>query len=434
MDGEILFSILGVLVLLVLSAFFSGTETALTAVSRARMHQLERRGVRRASRVNRLIARPERLIGAVLLGNNLVNILASAVATSVMIALFGKAGVAYATAIMTALVVVFAEVLPKTYALNRPDRTALAAGPIIGPIVFALGPVVDLVQTIVTGFLSLFGARIRHRDAAAADASEELRGALALHARDGAMVKSDRDMLDAILDLSDVEVSEIMVHRKNMIMLDADQPAQKIAEALLATPYSRVPLWRGDFDNNLRVLPAKDLLLPIRAGATAMAANPDHVLGRSGPPGPLRGPPVLAETPPPVEPLNAFRARRAPFALVCDEYCALTGLVALEDILEEIVGDISDEHDVLRASAVRREAGGSFMIDGVVTMRDLNRDFDWDLPEDDAATIAGLVIHLARRLPDVGERFSLDGFTFEVMRRLRNQVTAVRVRPPAGKS
>ncbi|NQV58781.1 MAG: DUF21 domain-containing protein, partial [Alphaproteobacteria bacterium] len=227
MDSELLFSIIGVLVLLVLSALFSGTETALTVVSRARMHQLERRGMRRATQVNSLLAKPERLIGAILLGNNLVNILASALATSVLITLFGKPGVAYATAIMTALVVIFAEVLPKTYALNRPDRTALVAAPIVGPIVLILGPAVDLVQKIVVIFLALFGVRIRNEEVVA-DASEELRGALDLHAREGAMIKSDRDMLDGILDLSDVAVSEIMVHRKNMVMLDADQPVQQI--------------------------------------------------------------------------------------------------------------------------------------------------------------------------------------------------------------
>lgn len=426
MDGELLFSILGVLVLLVLSALFSGTETALTVVSRARMHQLERRGLRRAGRVNRLLAQPERLIGAVLLGNNLVNILASALATSVLITLFGKPGVAYATAIMTALVVIFAEVLPKTYALNRPDRTALAAASVIGPIVSILGPIVDLVQKIVVLFLALFGVRMRDEEAVA-DASEELRGALDLHARDGAMIKSDRDMLDGILDLSDVEVSEIMVHRKNMIMLDADQPAPEIAEALLASPYSRVPLWRNDVDNIVGVLHAKDLLRALSAPQGGSGGTP--ALQNL-----WREPWFVPETTSLIEQLNAFRARREHFALVVDEYGALMGLVTLEDILEEIVGDISDEHDITRASAVRREAGGSFMIDGVVTVRDLNRDFDWELPEDDAATIAGLVIHLARKIPDVGERFNLNGFAFEVVRRLRNQVTAVRVRPPRAKN
>ncbi|MBC8239334.1 MAG: HlyC/CorC family transporter [Alphaproteobacteria bacterium] len=426
MDSELLYSIFGVLVLLVLSALFSGTETALTVVSRARMHQLERRGMRRATQVNSLLAKPERLIGAILLGNNLVNILASALATSVLITLFGKPGVAYATAIMTALVVIFAEVLPKTYALNRPDRTALLAAPIVGPIVLILGPVVDLVQKIVVIFLALFGVRMR-KEEAVADASEELRGALDLHAREGAMIKSDRDMLDGILDLSDVEVSEIMVHRKNMVMLDADQPVQQIAEALLASPYSRVPLWRNDVDNIVGVLHAKDLLRAISAPESGDSDSPPslHNLWRESW--------FVPDTTSLIEQLNAFRARREHFALVVDEYGDLMGLVTLEDILEEIVGEISDEHDVTRASAVRREAGGSYMIDGVVTVRDLNRDFDWELPEDDAATIAGLVIQLARRIPDVGERFNLNGFTFEVMRRLRNQVTAVRVRPPRAK-
>ncbi len=422
MDGELLFSILGVLVLLVLSALFSGSETALTAVSRARLHQLERRGMRRAARVNRIIARPERLIGTILLGNNLVNILASALATSVLIALFGKAGVAYATMIMTALVVIFAEVLPKTYALNRPNRTALAAAPLISPIVTALGPVTDLIQAVVRGLLALFGARMRGKDEIA-DASEELRGALALHARDGAMVKSDRDMLDGILDLSDVEVSEIMIHRKNMVMMDADRPAGDIAKELLATPYSRVPLWQGDMDNIIGILHAKDLLRAISAAQNDTAAAPGL---RSL----LRAPWFVPETTSLIAQLNAFRARREHFALVVDEYGALMGMVTLEDILEEIVGDISDEHDVSRSAAVRREAGGSYMVDGVVTVRDLNRDFDWELPEDDAATIAGLVIHIARRIPDIGERFELEDFSFEVMRRLRNQITAVRIRPP----
>ncbi len=422
MDGELLFSILGVLVLLVLSALFSGSETALTAVSRARLHQLERRGMRRAVRVNRLIARPERLIGTILLGNNLVNILASALATSVLIALFGKAGVAYATMIMTALVVIFAEVLPKTYALNRPNRTALAAAPLISPIVTALGPVTDLIQAVVRGLLALFGAIMRGKDEIA-DASEELRGALALHARDGAMVKSDRDMLDGILDLSDVEVSEIMIHRKNMVMMDADRPAGDIAKELLATPYSRVPLWQGDMDNIIGILHAKDLLRAISAAQNDTAAAPGL---RSL----LRAPWFVPETTSLIAQLNAFRARREHFALVVDEYGALMGMVTLEDILEEIVGDISDEHDVSRSAAVRREAGGSYMVDGVVTVRDLNRDFDWELPEDDAATIAGLVIHIARRIPDIGERFELEDFSFEVMRRLRNQITSVRIRPP----
>lgn len=424
MGGEIIFSIIGVLVLLVLSAFFSGSETALTAVSRARMHQFEHRGVNKADKVNQMIHQPERLIGAILFGNNLVNILASALAASLLISIFGKAGVAYATAIMTIMVVIFSEVLPKTYALNRPDRTALAAAPILNPVVMVLGPVVDLIQIIVQSILSLCGVQMLGQQEES-DASEELRGALALHARDGAMVKRDKDMLDGILDLSDVEVSEIMVHRKNMIIMDADRPANEIAEELLATPFSRVPLWQGDIDNIVGILHAKDLL---RAISFSQSSNTTKSSWR----GLCREPWFVPETTTLIEQLNAFRARQEHFALVVDEYGDLMGMVTLEDILEEIVGDISDEHDINRSIAVRPETGSSsYIVDGVVTIRDLNRDFDWNLPEEDAATIAGLVIHTAKHIPDIGEIFELNGFKFEVVRRLRNQVTTIRICPPA---
>ena len=423
MDGEIVFSVIGVLVLLVLSAIFSGSETALTAVSRAHMHQFEHRGVSKADKVNQMINHPERLIGAILLGNNLVNILASALAASVLISIFGKAGIAYATAMMTVMVVIFSEVLPKTYALNRPDRTALAAAPILKPIVMVLGPLADLVQIIVQGILSLCGVQMNGRDEEA-DASEELRGALALHARDGAMIKRDKDMLDGILDLSNVEVSEIMVHRKNMIIMDADRPANEIAEELLATPYSRVPLWQGEIDNIVGILHAKDLLQAISTTQFGVATKPSW---RSL----CREPWFIPETTTLIEQLNAFRTRQEHFALVVDEYGDLMGMVTLEDILEEIVGDISDEHDIGGSAAVRQETGGgSYIVDGVVTVRDLNRDFDWNLPEEDAATIAGLVIHTAKHIPDIGEHFELNGFKFEVMRRIRNQVTAIRICPP----
>ncbi len=423
MDSEILFSIIGVLVLLVLSAMFSGSETALTAVSRARMHQFEHRGVSKAAMVNKMINRPERLIGAILLGNNLVNIFASALAASVLIGIFGPAGVVYATAIMTVMVVIFSEVLPKTYALNRPDRTALAAAPILTPVVLILGPVSDFIQIIVRGILSVCGVQMHGREEEA-NASEELRGALALHAREGAMIKRDKDMLDGILDLSDVEVSEIMVHRKNMIIMDADRPATEIAEELLATPFSRVPLWQGDVDNIVGILHAKDLLRAISVEQFSAKAKPSW---RSL----CREPWFIPESTTLIEQLNAFRNRQEHFALVVDEYGDLMGMVTLEDILEEIVGDISDEHDISQSTAVQAETGGnSYIVDGVVTIRDLNRDFDWNLPEEDAATIAGLVIHAAKHIPEIGERFELNGFKFEVLRRLRNQVTKIRVHPP----
>ncbi len=326
-DGWIALVAAGVFFLLLLSAVFSGSETALTAASRALMHQLERQGSHRAGLANRLIRHQERLIGAILLGNNLVNILASALATSVLIALFGEGGVVYATLGMTALVVVFAEVLPKTLALKRPEQVALAVSPVIRLVVAVLGPVTMVVQLVVDRLLRLFGLNEPHD--MSVTGADELRGTLALQASEGRVVKAEKDMLDSILDLSDIEVGEIMVHRSDMVAIDADLPSREIVDAMLASSYTRVPLWRGNEDNIVGVLHARDLLHALGA--------PDASAGDIDIAGLLRPPWFVPETRPVGEQLNAFRARRQHFALVVDEYGAVMGLVTLEDLLEEIV-------------------------------------------------------------------------------------------------
>ena len=421
MNAELIATIAGVVALLVMSGLFSGTETALTAASRARMHQLERKGNRRARLVNKLISRRERLIGSILLGNNLVNILASALATSAMISLFGKAGVAYATMAMTVLVLIFAEVLPKTYALQRSDRAALALAPMIQPFVFLFSPAVTLVQIIVTATLRLFGVRL-DSDAQVVAGTEELRGTLALQSQEGGIVKSDRDMLDGILDLADVDLSAIMVHRRHMVLIDASQRTSQILEEMLQSGFSRVPLYRDDVENILGILNTKDLL---RAISEHRGSIDDIDLEPL-----LREPWYVPDTTTLIEQLNAFQSRREHFALVVDEYGALMGLVTLEDILEEIVGEIADEHDIVRTGRMRREQSGSYTIEGTMAIRDLNRESDWDLPEDGPATVAGLVIEHAMRLPEVGERFKILGFDFEILRRQRNRISLLRIQPP----
>ncbi len=420
MELEILISVGAIVVLLLLSALFSGSETALTAASRAQMLGLAKRGSLRAEKVNFLSDRKERLIGAILLGNNLVNILASALATSLLIGLFGDAGVAYATVVMTALVLIFAEVLPKTYAIHNANRFALAVAPVIGPIVTLLAPITRLVQLIVGLCLRLFGVG-GGGGGDLVSSAEELKGTAELHTREGRMVKADRDMLGGILDLPDVQVSEIMVHRRNMVMIDADQPSQEIVSEALESPYTRVPLWSDDPENIIGVLHAKDLLRAIGGQAGDFTAVNIARLART--------PWFVPETTTLMEQLNAFRERHEHFALVVDEYGALMGLVTLEDILEEIVGEIADEHDVVMVDAIRRQPDGSLLVDGTVTVRDFNRFGDWDLPDEEAATIAGLVIHEARRIPEIGERFSFHGFSFEVLRRQRNQITALELVP-----
>lgn len=420
MDTGILLSIGAILVLLVLSGFFSGSETALTATSRARMHALERDGSARAAIVNRLIAVRERLIGAILLGNNLVNILASALATSVFISVFGEAGVVYATLVMTALVLVFAEVLPKTYAITNPDRMALLVAPVIRVVTFAFAPVTSAVQFIVRRTLNLFGANID--DAVEVlSAHEELRGAIELHHKEGGVAAHDRLMLGGILDLRDLEVADVMVHRKNMQAVNLDQDPAAIVEEVLASPFTRLPLWRDDPDNIVGVLHAKDLLRAlISRGGDASGLDIGAIASEAW---------FVPETTSLTEQLNAFRARKAHFALVVDEYGSIMGLVTLEDIIEEIVGDISDEHDV-DVKGLRPQPDGTYNVDGTLAVRDLNRALDWDLPEEEAITVAGLVIHEAQTIPDVGQTFSFYGYKFQVLRRQRNQVTALKIMPP----
>ena len=404
--------------LIALSSFFSGSETALTAASRPRIHHLAGAGDRRARAVARLTDDRERLIGAILLGNNAVNILASALATSVLISVVGDAGVAYATIGMTFVILVFAEVLPKTYAIRDADRFALRVAPALGPIVWLLSPVVGAVRLVVSAMLGAAGASQGPRTASAAE--EELRGTIALQAQEGAMVKRERDMLHSILDLEEVEVGAVMTHRKTMEMIDAGAPPADILDQVVRSPYTRLPVWQGEPDNIVGVLHAKDLLQAVHASLDDLDRLDVMAI--------VTAPWFVPETTPLEEQLDAFRARRAHFALIVDEYGSLMGLVTLEDIIEEIVGEIVDEHDIARGEAVE-QPDGSLLIPGTAAIRDLNRAYDWDLPDEEAATIAGLVLNEAQEIPEVGESFSLYGFTFEVCARKRNQITRLRVIP-----
>ena len=403
--------------LLVLSAFFSGSETALTAVSRARMHALESEGSLRAGLVNSLIAARERLIGALLLGNNLVNVLASALATSLFLSLFGEAGVAYATLTMTALILVFAEVLPKTYAITNPERMALFVAPLARFFVALFAPITRAVQIMVRHMLRLFGPRISD-DAAVLSAHEELRGAIELHHHEGGVVKLDRDMLGGVLALRDLTLEDIMIHRTKMHALNADDKADEIVDEALDSPYTRLPLWQGEPENIVGVLHAKTLLKALREVKGDLSKL--DVLSLAVPPW------FVPDTTSLQDQLNAFRREKAHFALVVDEYGVVQGLVTLEDILEEIVGDITDEHDVA-ATGVRPQPDGTVHVEGSVPVRDLNRLMDWQLPEEEATTVAGLIIHEAQRIPEPGQAFTFYGFRFEVLRKQRNRITSVRV-------
>jgi Mg2+/Co2+ transporter CorB len=415
-----LYLTVAVAVLLCLSAMTSGTETAMTGASRARIYHLASEGDRRAAMVKRLLEQQERLLGALLLGNNLFNILATALAADLLIHLAGEAGVVYATLIMTALVVIFAEVLPKTYAIRNPEQMARAVAPAAQVLVALFAPVTRLIQWLVNRTLGLFG--VPAQAAPLSSALDALRGTIALHAETGAVEKHERDMLGGILDLADVAVSEIMTHRKSMETIDANLPSEQLLAQVVASPYSRFPVWRGDPDRIIGVLHSKDLL------------NAVHEHGRR-----LEGiefadlcsPPwFIPDTTPLRKQLVAFRQRRQHLALVVNEYGDLEGLVTLEDVIEEIVGEIADEKDI-ETLGIEPQDDGSVLVSGWVTVRDLNRHFDWKLPDEEAATVAGLVIHEAQRIPEVGQSFAFHDFRFEVLRRQRNQIVLLRLIPPA---
>jgi Mg2+/Co2+ transporter CorB len=410
-----------IVVLLSVSALFSAAETALTAASRGRMHQLEKDGDRAAGRVNKLLGDRESMIGAVLLGYNLINILSSALATEFINKIVpGAWGVVIATALMTALVLVFVEVLPKTLAILRPDDVARGLSAFVLFFVRLLDPIVDAIQWIVRRTLKLFGVNIDMKADVFA-AHEEIRGAVEFHHEEGAIESRDRRMLGAVLDLSEMDVSEVMVHRKAIVMLDADLPPRELIEEALNAPHTRMPLFKDDPDNIVGILHARDLLKAIADKSGKTSAVDVMAIARQ--------PWFIPETTNLKDQLSAFLRAKNPLALVVDEYGALQGLVTLEDILEEIVGEIEDEYD-MPVQGVRRQADGSVAVNGQVTIRDLNRAMDWSLPDDDWVTVAGLVIHEAQTIPEPGQTFIFHGHRFQVVRRQKNQITALRVSPP----
>ncbi len=417
MTSDIWIALASVVVLIFVSAFFSGSETGLTTASRARLTELARRGSGRAATVLKLTAMPERLIGALLLGNSVANITASAVATAALVKMFGDTGAVIASAAMTVLILIFAEVMPKTYAIAYPDKVATAVAPIMRIIVAVLGPIVLTVEYIVKKTLAVFGVDTENVEGILS-AHDELRGAIDLHHNEGEMVKKDRDMLGGILDLKDLEVADIMVHRTKMITIDAAEPVGDIVEQVLKSGKTRLPVWKDGPDNIIGILHAKNLFQALQnSGGDVSKITLDSI---------LTDPWFVPDTRPLTDQLNAFLRRKTHFAIVVDEYGELQGLITLEDIIEEIVGDIKDEFDAV-SNGVRKQKDGTFMIDGSVPLRDLNRALDWRLPDEEATTLAGLVIHEAQMIPEVGQAFNFHGFRFEVLKKRKQQITVIKV-------
>jgi len=412
--------------LLLLSAFFSGSETALTAASRGKLRAQADNGSRGAVSALRVTEDNERLIGAVLLGNNLVNILAASLATALFTRVFGESGVALATLVMTLLVLVFAEVLPKTYAITNPERAAARVSPAIAIVISLFSPVVSAVRALVRLILGLFGVKTDPHSHILA-VREEIAGAISLGHSEGTVEKEDRDRLLGALDLGERTVDEIMLHRSQIELIDADNDPETILSQCLQSPHTRLPVFRGDAENIVGVMHAKNLLramdrLTRGPDASEAALKVFNVLDVA------MKPYFVPETTTLDDQMRQFLRRQTHFALVVDEYGALQGLITLEDILEEIVGEITDEFDTVEEPEIQRSDDGDLLVDGAMTIRDLNRASDLSLPDEEANTVAGLVIHEAQMIPTEGQVFSFHGFRFEVVQRRANRITQLKIR------
>jgi Mg2+/Co2+ transporter CorB len=416
-----------ILLLLVLSGFFSGSETALTAASRGKLRAQANKGSRGAQRALDITEDNERLIGSVLLGNNLVNILATSLATGIFLRAFGESGVLMATVVMTLLVLIFAEVLPKTYAIINAESVSAAVSRPISLIVIVFSPIVAAVRFLVRGVLRVFGVRI-DPDSHIMAVREEIAGALHLGHSEGIVEKEDRDRILGALDLGERVVEEIMFHRSDIEMVNLGDTPDAILEQCLNSPHSRLPVYQDDPENIIGVIHAKDLLRAIYK----------EIGGSDGDASALKSfdissvavlPYFVPETTTLDDQMRQFLRNRSHFALVVDEYGSLQGLITLEDILEEIVGEITDEFDAETEHQVTATGDGEFIVDGATTIRDLNRANDWNLPDEEANTIAGLVIHEAQMIPTVGQVFSFHGFRYEVMERDGNRITELKIRP-----
>lgn len=402
-------------VLILLNAFFSLAETALTAASRARMLSLEKDGDKAAERVVALMENRERMIGAVLLGANFVTIAASAIASTIFTAMYPQYGPLISTLLLTPLLLIFGEVLPKTWAITSADVLARAVSWPVTWMVRFLAPIVSGVQWIVRNALRLMGVKVAEGVDVLA-AREEILGTVELAAEEGAVDTGVRDRLKGAVVLGDLTVEDVMVHRKSMRTIDASLPPREILAQAMASSHTRLPVWRDTPDNIVGVLHARDLMRTIaEKGRDGIVV--DEI---------MRAPWFVPETTWAEDQLAEFLKRREHFAIVVDEFGALEGMVTLEDILEEIVGDIKDEHDV-PFTGVRPQPDGSVNVDGTVPIRDLNRAMDWDLPDDEAVTIAGLVIHESQTIPDPGQVFAYHGYRFEILRKQRNAIAALRI-------
>ncbi len=412
------------LLLLILSFFFSGTETAFTSLSSAYVHEQAKRGNKKAKTLSKLKKQTSTVLGTLLLGNNLVNIALTALSTSLLIEAFGDYGVIIATFGVSFILLIFAEILPKTYALQNTKQFALSIGGILAFFVRLFKPIVVALDWVVKKLMRVLRMPAAPK-ATEAEIKAEIRGTLLLHQQSDIMTQ-ERHMLKSVLDLSEVTIEDIMVHRSQIVSLNAALPLEDIINFVMHSPFSRIPLWEGKRDNIIGILHVKSLLKAMDAFYHPKQASFSIQAY-------LSKPWFVLDTTSLLEQLHHFKKRHEHFALVVDEYGVLQGLVTLEDILEEIVGDIADESDTPAQTGlhIEKTESGAYRVNGDTTIRDLNRYFKWDLSDEDAATLAGYLMYKIERIPNEGQVFALDGYTFTIVKKNKNRLELIDIVPPA---
>lgn len=419
MHADLSLAYFAIFLLLLFSALFSASETALTTASKARMLTLANEGSRRAALVNRLWTQRDLLIAAILVGNNIANIASATIATWLMVETFGEVGVAYATAAMTVLIVLFVEILPKTVAIRSPDESALILAPFVGALMFVLGPITALCRDFVNAILSLFKRRKKGEEEGEEEAKQEIRGVIDMHA---GMITDNPDtayMLHAIVDLAGMSVTDVMTHRRDMMSVPRDQPPDILIRQILEAKHARVPLTGKSSEDIVGVVDARMLLAElVRQGGAVQNID---IAAISSPPW------FIPDATGLLDQLKAFRKRAVSIAFVVDEYGVLGGMLTLADILEEIVGHY-DRGQFNALSVPKPQGDGSLVLDGRFPIRELNRELGWDMEDEYATTIAGYIINAAEKIPEPGETVTTDGFVFQVLSRKQKRIAKVRVR------
>ena len=401
--------VLFIVLLIILSGIMSGSETALTAVSKPRITSKVNQGSKRASYVKNLIDSKENIISSLLLSNNLVNILASSLATAFFYDLFGVTGILYATILMTALIVIFAEVLPKIYSINRPTHTALFIAPAIYYLSKILKPLVYLINMLSKFFLK--NVIVKNKKILDEESEEELKGIINLYQTSNPDSEHEKEMLQSILTLNDTTVEEVFTHRKNIYSINIDADNHTIIKKINASSYTRIPFWKNNPENIIGILDTRSLNIDI----TIKSSVTNKILKL------LKKPWFIPESTNLLDQLVSFKKKKEHLSLVVDEYGELLGLISLEDIIEEIVGEIIDELDTPE-DEFNINKNGNIMANGSKSLKDLYKKFNLSVPESDATTIGGYVMNLAKKIPWYGETVKDKFFTYKVLSHSRKQI------------